>query len=754
MRKLSLLFVSILLLPAVLHATVFGRVQGLVHDTQHRPVPSATVTLKAANSHFTQTTQTNPDGLFTLPAVPLGDYLITVTQPGFIPLQLALTLASDTSPLLHFELHPGATDSVQVSSQPFIPSIDTATPTSLVSRLDIAQTPGAARTNSLAMITDFVPGAYLTHDQLHMRGGHQVTWQIDGVQVPNTDISSNLGAQIDPKDIDYLEVQRGSYTADEGDRTFGVFNVVPRSGFERNRDMEVLLSLGNYLQTNDQVNFGTHTEAFAIYASLSGNRSGYGLAPPISQPYHDSANGYGAFTSLLYNRTSRTQLRLVSQFRGDYFQIPYDPDPTSPGNQQYDSSQLRDGQHERDGLANFSYVHTFSSATVLQVSPFYHFNHADYQPHPTDLPVATNSGRTSNYYGIQTSITGQIARNTLQAGVFSYAQHEAFQFGSIFNDASAPSFHSADASTAGLLEAYISDNFKVTSWLTLIGGLRQSHFAGDYTEDHLSPRIAAAILVPRLHWVFRGFYGRFYQPPPLVTASIPILAYANTLNIAFKPLHGELDEEHQFGVQIPLRGWLLDADTFHTRARNFLDHSNLGESSIYLPVSIDGALINGWELSLRSPLLFHSTQAHLAHSNQVAKQRGALTGGLVCVPTATQNCTTNYTYSPLDHDQRNTLSAGFNVKLPYRAFTSVNFSYGSGFHNGTPDSRYPDPYLPDHTSFDLSVGKSFGQNTSLSINALNLANRRTLLDNSLTFGGFHYNDPRQIYAEIRFKLPL
>ena len=73
-----------------------------------------------------------------------------------------------------------------------------------------------------------------------MRGGHQVSWLIDGVQIPNTNIASNLGAQIDPKDIDYLEVQRGSYTADIGDRTYGVFNVVPRTGFERNRQAELV----------------------------------------------------------------------------------------------------------------------------------------------------------------------------------------------------------------------------------------------------------------------------------------------------------------------------------------------------------------------------------------------------------------------------------------------------------------------------------------------------------------------------------
>ena len=90
------------------------------------------------------------------------------------------------------------------------------TPTTLLSRDDIAQTPGADRTNSMAMITDYTPGAYETHDMLHMRGGHQVDWLIDGVPVPNTNIATNLGPQIDPKDIDYLEIQRGSYDAEQG----------------------------------------------------------------------------------------------------------------------------------------------------------------------------------------------------------------------------------------------------------------------------------------------------------------------------------------------------------------------------------------------------------------------------------------------------------------------------------------------------------------------------------------------------------
>jgi outer membrane receptor protein involved in Fe transport len=48
------------------------------------------------------------------------------------------------------------------------------------------------------------------------------------------------------------------------------------------------------------------------------------------------------------------------------------------------------------------------------------------------------------------------------------------------------------------------------------------------------------------------------------------------------------------------------------------------------------------------------------------------------------------------------------------------------------------------------VSRTIGEKTTVSVNALNVANRRVLLDNSLTFGGFHYNDPREIYAEVRY----
>ena len=143
----------------------------------------------------------------------------------------------------------------------------------------------------------------------------------------------------------------------------------------------------------------------------------------------------------------------------------------------------------------------------------------------------------------------------------------------------------------------------------------------------------------------------------------------------------------------------------------------------------------------------------MAYSNQIAQQIGPITGGLICYPPGSPSCAVAPGYSALDHDQRNTLNTGFTANLPLHSWFSTSVYYGSGFSNGysAPPSPYLGSYLPAHTTADLAAGKEVGENWSLGVNAINVANTRVLLDNSLTFGGFHQNDPRQIYGEVRYR---
>jgi hypothetical protein len=745
-RGFSLAAISLLCATAALTAVV-GSVRGIVHDPQHRPIPGSEVQLKAVNSSWSQSTQTNQDGEFAFPTVPVGVYMITITAPSFETAAQQIEVTVNSSPVLHLELVlSGVTQTTTVTATAATTNPQSATPTTLVSRSEITQTPGAGRTNSLQMITNFVPGAYMTHDMLHIRGGHQVSWLIDGVPIPNTNIASNLGPQVDPKDIDFLDVQRGSYDAAYGDRIFGVFDVAPKNGFDMNNQGELATSFGSCYQTDNYLSFGGHSETLAYYGSLNGNRSNLGLETPTPQIYHDAENGFGGFGSVMYNSGTKDQFRVVGSLRHDFYQIPYDPNnPASAG--------LRDSQEEGDGYGLVSWIHTFNANAVTTVSPFYHYNSANYRSSPNDTPIATTDLRGSNYVGGQVALALTLPGNDLQIGTYSFFQHDDETFNLLFNDGSGALPVAEARRPSGALESiFISDKVTATSWLTFIGGMRFTHFSGGVSESATDPRIGAALRIPRWNWVLRAFYGRYYQPPPLTSIAGPLLQYCSTVDCGFVPLLGERDEEHQFGLTIPVRAWTLSFDTFEMHARNFFDHNNIGESEVFIPVTIENARIQGNEVTLQSPNLWHRAQIHLAYSNQMAQGKGAITGGLICYnPNDPTACEYSAEYSALDHDQRNTLNVGFNSRLPWQSYIGSNVYYGSGFSNGSPNPQYPGDYLPGHVQIDLSLGKNFGESYSLSVTALNITNRHLLIDNSLTFGGYHYNNPREIYVQFRYR---
>jgi hypothetical protein len=757
-----LLAFLLLYAPTLAGATVFATMRGVVHDPQHRPIVGAQIALKAANSSFALGAVTNSTGEFELLSVPIGIYTLDVSAPGFASSTQTITITSGTNPVLHIPLDIGAaTQTVTVKAdEDSLSAADTVTPTTLITRQMIDQTPGATATTGMQMITDYVPGSYMTHDMLHMRGGHQTSWLIDGVSIPNTKIASNVGPQIDPKDIDQLETQRGSYSADIGDRTYGVFNVLPRNGFERNREAELLLYAGDFDSGEIQLSLGNHTARTAWYTSLTGSRSNYGLAPPIPQALHDATNSASGFVSLIRNQTPSDQLRLDAQYRQDFFQIPYDPSSTDYecASDYYCSYGLRDGQTERDSFIIANWVHTLSPKALFSFAPFYHYNQSNYDSRPSDLPVATTWHQTSNYIGGQTDAHDEVGPNSFSAGVYTFYQAETDLFGTIVNDGSAASQPNTQSNaSASLAEFYLADHLRLGRYVTLLGGERFSIYHAGIDETAIYPRIGASVEIPRLHWILRGFYGHCFQPAPVQTVSTSVLNYAGNLpggENTFTALPSERDEEHQFGIQIPWRGWTLDVDTFSNRINNFLDHSNLGESNMYFPIAVDGALVRAWEMTLHSPEIANFGRLYVTYSNQIAEQRGNIIGGFTCSDPNDPACNLGPDYTPVDHDQRNTLNTGFTANLPLRTWFAGNLYYGSGFTNGLAGANtgpYNGLYLPVHTTFDISAGHTFHENWTLTANLLNVTNHRVLLDNSITIGGFHWNDPRTVSAQLRYR---
>ncbi len=263
-------------------------------------------------------------------------------------------------------------------------------------------------------------------------------------------------------------------------------------------------------------------------------------------------------------------------------------------------------------------------------------------------------------------------------GVYGFAQHQSNFFNNVFTDCgtSCQNFGPSSAAvTGGLGEVFVSDRFKVTSWLTLIAGVRYSHFdSGSVSggtqpaivENATDPRFGIAIRVPRLNWVFHGFYGHFYQAPPLLTATGPLLTLAVQPDSGVRPL------ARRARSRIPIRR-VDSLSRLGARGRHVSNpRDELAGPQQYR--RIEHLLAAHLGLGIDSRLGNHA--AFPAHLASRAGPRGLFesdrAGDLAFhrrpdLPTPVPaGCEPPPGLSPVDHDQRNTLNMGVNSILPWR----------------------------------------------------------------------------------------
>src|ERR1035438_4283453 len=476
-----------------------GILHGIVHDPQHRPIPGAELVIRG------QTVLCDADGEFRLDSIPEGSYQVSVSAQGFQPLQQTLTVTAGKSPVVHLQLEIGPrSEMIEVAGAASKLKTQTSTVQTLVAPTEIAETAGADQTNSLAMITNFTPGAYMVHDMLHMRGGHQVNWFFDGIPVVNTNIAANVATLINPKNVEELEIERGGYSSEYGDRTYGFFNVVTPSGFERDNEADLILSAGNFYSPDALSNMGGQTQRFAYYASIDGDRSALGLGTPVSQVIHDESSGVGGFLSLLYNPSSKDQVRWIASLREDHYQIPNDREQQAAG--------TRDLDLEQDELVGFHWAHSFSDGVLFSLAPYFHFNVAHYLSGPRDTPFILDDNGRSAYVGGRAVLQAQKKRHNARVGMESWGQHDNTFFGLTANPGGAV-LNQQEIHWANSDAVFLEDQYKAASWLTLDLGVRLTHYSGLVHENAADPRLGASIRVPWLGWTLHGYYAYYYTTP-------------------------------------------------------------------------------------------------------------------------------------------------------------------------------------------------------------------------------------------------
>ena len=384
----------------------------------------------------------------------------------------------------------------------------------------------------------------MVHDMLHMRGGHQVNWFFDGIPVVNTNIAANVAPLINPKNVEELEVERGGFSSEYGDRTYGFFNVVTPSGFERDNQAELILSGGNFDSTDDQFNIGGHTERFAYYASIDGNRSDLGLGTPVSagDPRPGERRGRFPFAAL---QSQLDKTRCAGSHRCARIITRSRTTRTSrlPASATWTWSS--------DDLVGFHWAHSFSDGVLFSLSPYFHFNVAHYVGGPLDTPFILDDNGRSAYLGGRAVLQAQKKRHNARVGVEVWGQHDRTFFGLTANPGGNV-LNQQENHWANSNAVFLEDQYKAASWLTLDLGLRLTHYSGLVNENAADPRLGgsdphshAGLDAARLLRVLL----------PAAAARQPGGAGAairHRAGLRFVPLHGERDIQHDIGLSIPL----------------------------------------------------------------------------------------------------------------------------------------------------------------------------------------------------------
>ena len=722
---------AVVLFAAAADAQVFGTVRVVVRDPQNLAVAGASVVIRRTGTAWSQTSRTNSQGEAQFVA-PFGSYTVSVTAEGFGPADREVDVISNTQTSAQVPLEvAGLEQSVNVGAAVQTINPESSATATLTHRDDILLQPMADRSGSLAMITNNVPGTFVMHDHLHSRGGHGVTWQIDGVPVPNSNLASS-GAQFDPKDVASLETQRGGLSANYGDRSYGVFNVVPRSGFEDDRFGDASFGYGSYRRIDGYVSLGDHnrSDRFAYFASANTNRTDLGLERVDIPILHNEATTGSGFTSLIYNASPRDQFRSVGSFRLDRYQVPNIVEQQAQG--------IDDHARTTDGFSNFTWVHTPDSGTLLTASPYYHFNRGQYLGGAND-PLITIDDRSSHYVGGYVNLSKTMGRHTVRAGTDSFGERWSSVFSLTATTGKKLSLTEQEQLWATVFSVFVEDTFRARSWLTINSGLRFERFSGTLTEHGTSPRLGVAVSTGG-GAVLRASYGRFYQHPQVATVSGPVLEFALQGGFDILPIPGERDQIWEIGYRIPVRGWTLDVDGFYNQTRNLVDHEVLGNSNLLFPLTIEAGRVRAFESTLRSPLVGGRLRWHYALSVMNAQGRGRITGGLTDFsPPANQ-------YFYLDHDQRVTFNTGFELTLPRGLWLSGAVLHGSGFLLGDGPN-----HLSPHTTADVAAGKSLGEQVSIRVTATNVTDATFLTGFANSFAGTHYQNPREIGVQVRWK---
>ncbi|HEY0314209.1 MAG TPA: TonB-dependent receptor [Allosphingosinicella sp.] len=572
---------------------------------------------------------------------------------------------------------------------------------------------------------------------IHVRNEHaNLQYRLNGVIVPES--ISGFGTTFDPRIASSIQLITGTLPAQYGYRTAGIINFRTDSGIQGNGG-EVGMYGGTFgrIEPNAMIRGTSGNLTFFGSASYLRNDIGIENPMPTRNAVHDRTTQFRPFAYVtdILSDTSRISV-FGGSFIGD-FQIPnvtgQAPAFTVNGVSNFNSAKLDQNQREitHYGVAAYQYA---GDSFNLQLAPFVRYTETRFSPDPKHGDIIFNgfadaARLTGLAAGVQADGSQKLGSNhVLRFGLFFQNEHTTSRVASTVlpandcaGDENCVIAQTSDVpltivdthqKTGQLYGAYLQDEWKLTSNLTLNYGARFDVVRAYTRESQLSPR-ANLVWEATPLTTFHVGYARTFTPPPqeLVAPSDINLFNATTKQALIRtggPVKAEREHYFDAGVEQRVKGGLkLAIDAYYKKKQNLLDEGQFGSALILSPFNYAKGYAWGVELSANythGPLDLY---ANLARGEEKAKN--IISSQYFFAPSELAYIQNHYIFT--DHSQKWSASGGATYTIHDGLGTLVptaDFVYGSGLRTDDPNGIVPNGgALPGYWVVNAGIAQTF-----------------------------------------------
>ncbi len=257
--------------------------------------------------------------------------------------------------------------------------------------------------------------------------------------------------------------------------------------------------------------------------------------------------------------------------------------------------------------------------------------------------------------------------------------------------------------------AYLQDEWKIFSQLTLNYGLRFDSYNAYSHGNQLSPRVNF-VWQPTDTTTVHGGYSKYYTPPPFELVSSATYTHfygTSALPVgsvtADSPPLAESANYYDLGVQQKVldQHLTLGVDGYYQQIDNLIDEGQFGAPIILTPFNYRYGHIGGVELTANYAVQNLSIYGNVA--TQTAKGKDVESSQFSFTQAQLAYIQDNYIH--LDHEERVSASGGASYLL-YGTRFSTDLLFGTGLREDGPPGALPDGSgIPngDHTPSYLTV---------------------------------------------------